>query len=152
MGRQMSAAAHIEDAVRLSGPLNGEGVAKLWPQCEPLLASALERDAWKLKPDQLLTQIADGLMGLYVVHDFASGELLAALACEVQDYPNARVFVVAYCGGHDAHRWAQLIGDVEREAARLGCHVVRIPGRKGWGRVFPEYRETYRVFEREILR
>lgn len=148
----MSAALDTQTGVSLVGPLDREAVEKLWPVCAPLLAQALERDGWKLKPEQLLAQIAEGLVGLYVVEDFATAEVLAALACEVCEYPNAQVFSVSYLGGRDAHRWVHLIADVEREAVRLGCHVVRIPGRKGWGRVFPDYAEVHRVFEREVMR
>jgi hypothetical protein len=128
-----------------------EYVERWWPQCEPLLEKALERDGWKLTPDQLLDQICSGLMGLYVVTDLSTAEVLAAAACEALEYPNANVFSIAYLGGREAHRWAHMIGLLEQEAVDLGCHVVRIPGRKGWARVFPEYREVHRVFEREVI-
>jgi len=141
-----------DSAVRVIGPLDERGVSDYWPKVEPMLAAALERDGWKLRPADLIAQISEGLMGLYVAHDFEKGDVLGAIAAEVQEYPNARVFSIAYCGGHDLYRWAPLIADMEREAVRLGCHVVRIPGRKGWGRVFPDYRETHRVFEREVTR
>lgn len=148
----MSAAQNLDTVTtRLVGPLDGDAIAAQWAIAEPMLARALERDDWKMKPDQLYEQIAAGMMGLYLAQDFATGETLAAMACEVQDYPNARVFSIAYCGGREAWRWAGVaIAEFEREAARLGCHTVRIPGRKGWGRVFPDYRETHRVFERRI--
>lgn len=147
----MSAAPNMDMVTtRLVGPLDGDAIAAQWAVAEPMLARALEREGWKMKPDQLHSQIAEGLMGLYLAQDFATGETLAAMACEVQEYPNARVFSIAYCGGREAWRWVHTIADFEREAARLGCHTVRIPGRKGWGRVFPGYRETFRVYEREI--
>jgi hypothetical protein len=33
-----------------------------------------------------------------------------------------------------------------------GCIAMRIPGRKGWGRVFPGYEERYRVFEKPLVK
>lgn len=136
---------------RLIGPMDGDAVVDLWPMVEPMLIPALEREGWKLKPDQLFRQIADGLMGLYVVQDFQKGEIVAAMACEVQEYPNALVFSIGYCGGHDLETWVHLIADFEAEAKRLGCHVLRIGGRKGWGRIFPDYREVLRIYERELV-
>jgi hypothetical protein len=147
----MSAAQPIEESTRLIGPLDGDAARLHWSECESLLSPALARDGWKITGDQLREQIASGLVGLYVVEDFATGSMLAALACEVLDFPNRKVFSVAYCGGHDAYRWAHLIRAIEEEAAKYGCQVVRIPGRKGWGRVFPEYREVQRIFEREVV-
>lgn len=139
-----------DTGVALVGPLDQAAVEKLWGVASEMLIPALEREGWKIKPDQVLKQISEGLMGLYVVQDFISGEVLAALICEAQEYPNAQVFCVSYLGGKDVHRWSHLIADVEMEALRLGCHIVRIPGRKGWGQIFPTYREVYRVFEREV--
>lgn len=146
----MSAALQT-DTVRLLGPLPQEAMEAIWPKAEHLLLPALEHEGWKMKPDQLHDAIASGSMGLYVAHDFATGEVLAALVAEAQEYPNAQVFSLAYCGGEQMERWAHLISALEQEAVRLGCHIVRIPGRKGWGHIFPDYREVMRVYEREIV-
>ena len=140
----------MEHTTRLIGPLQKEAFDGIWPVVEPYLANALERDGWKLRPDDLHNQITSGVMGLYVVQDFKTAEILAALACEVQEYPNAAVFSIAFAGGKDMERWQHLIAEIEMHAKALGCHVVRIPGRAGWARVFPEYREAHRVFEKEI--
>ena len=104
----------------------------VWPQIEGFILPALERDDWKMKPNQLLDKLADGEMGLYTAIDLKTGETFGALVAEVLEYPNASVFSLAYCGGRELHRWVHLIYDIEAEAARKGCHIVRIPGRKGW--------------------
>lgn len=137
--------------VAVVGPLEEAAVMDAWPKVEGFLADALERDDWKVRPADLLNQIAAGVMGLYVVRDFSTGDTLAALACEVQEYPNASVFNIAYLGGRDLYRWANLLGEMEREAVRLGCDTLRITGRPGWGRIFPDYREINRVFERRVV-
>lgn len=137
--------------VAVVGPLEEAAVRDAWPKVESYLANALARDEWKLGLDDLLSQIADGAMGLYVVRDFAAGEILAAIACEVQEYPAVNVFNVAYLGGRDLYRWAHLFGELEAEAVRLGCEIVRITGRAGWGRIYPDYKEMNRVFERRVV-
>jgi hypothetical protein len=137
--------------VAIVGPLDEAGVKDAWPKVELYLVDALERDGWKLHPGDLLQQISEGLMGLYVIRDEEDGELMGAIAVEVQEYPNSQVFNIAYCGGRFLHRWAHLLGHLESDAANLGCDTVRISGRPGWGRVFPEYREVFRAFERKVL-
>ena len=139
------------NGVTVSGPLVEDEVQNVWPKVDELLNAALERDGSKILPVDLLLQIAEGLMGLYVVTDDESGEILGALACEAQEYPRSQVFNIAYCGGKDLYRWAGLLGAMEAEAVRLGCDTVRITGRPGWGRIFPDYREMNRVFERKVV-
>lgn len=147
----MMEAQQLDAGVSVVGPLNEEAVRDAWPKVVGYLAEALDRDGGKMLPGDVLKQIADGFAGLYTIVDFETGEILAAIVCDVQEYAHSNVFNLAYCGGRDLYRWAHLLGDFEREAARLGCDTVRITGRAGWGRVFPDYREICRVFERRIV-
>lgn len=135
----------------VEGPLDEEAIRDVWSQAQPYLAKALERDGYKLEPADLLEQIATGLMGMYVITDDDTGEMVGAVACEVQEYPQSQVFNIAYCGGRELHRWAPLLGALEAEAARFGCDTVRITGRPGWGRVYPDYQEACRIYERKVL-
>lgn len=139
------------NGVSVYGPLEEGAVIDAWPKVEAWLSAALDRDGMKLRSDDVLEQIAQGLLGLYLIEVDESGELLGVVACEVQEYPNAQVFNIAYCGGKDLYRWAGLLGAMEAEAVRLGCETLRITGRAGWGRIFPDYREINRVFERKVV-
>jgi hypothetical protein len=138
------------NGVSVHGPLEEDAVIDAWPKVEAWISEALEREGFKSFPDDVLKDIADGVIGLYLIEDEA-GEIIAAITCEVQDWPNANVFNIAHCGGRDLYRWAQLLGGLEAEAARLGCETMRITGRAGWGRIYPEYREIHRVFERKVM-
>lgn len=140
-----------DNGVSVVGPLTEEGVRDVWPKVEAYLSDALAREDWKLRPEDLLGQIADGLVGMYAIWDDETGEILGAVCCESFEYPRSNVFNVAVCGGKDLYRWAHLMGAIEEEAVRLGCDTVRISGRPGWGRVFPDYREVHRVFERKVV-
>lgn len=140
-----------DNGVTVYGPLEEDAVIAAWPKVEPMMCDALARGGWKLSVEDLIGEIAQGELGVYVVEDDETGELLAALACEIQEHPQVQVFNIAFCAGRDLHRWAHLFGAMEAEAARLGCPIVRITGRPGWGRVFPDYREVHRVFERKVV-
>lgn len=139
------------EGVTIRGPVSDAEIADVWPKVEAMLGAAIERDGSKLLPIDLLKQLSDGLMGLYLIEDDATGEIIAALACDVQEYARSTVFNIAYCGGRDLYRWAGLLGAMEAEAASMSCDTLRITGRAGWGRVFPDYREMCRVFERRIV-
>jgi hypothetical protein len=138
------------NGVSVEGPLGEEEVADVWPKAEPMLSAALETDG-VLTTNDLFAQMSDGLWGLYIVKDDETGEVLGAVCCEVQQWPLGDVFNIAHCGGHSLHRWAGLLGALESEAVRLGCETVRIEGRKGWGAIYPDYREVKRVFERRVV-
>lgn len=140
------------DMVSLIGPLEEAAIVDTWPKVEGFLKPALERDGSKLTTNDLLQQIGDGMMGLFIIRDFSNGDILAALCCDVQEYPRSIVFNIAYAGGRDLYRWANLLGEFERHAVEMGCDTLRITGRAGWGRVFPDYQEMCRVFERRIVR
>lgn len=141
---------YSDNGVSLIGPLEESAVMDAWPKVAEFISEALNRDGWKLDSEDVLSQIGDGLMGLYLIAD-DMGEILGAVVAEVQQYPKSSVFNIAYCGGRDLYRWANLISGMEAEAARFDCDTVRITGRHGWGRVFPDYVEMNRIFERKVL-
>lgn len=140
-----------DDAVRVIGPLQEDAVRDAWPKVEAYLAAALERDGWKQGVEDVLADVASGQSGFYVVQDFESGDILAAVVCDSVEYPRSTVLNIGLLGGRDLYRWAHLLGWFEAEAARLGCDTVRISGRPGWGRIFPDYHESHRVFERKVV-
>lgn len=139
-----------DNGVSVEGPLMEAEVLDVWPKAEPFIAQALEWNGNKAGTRDVLDDIASGVLGLYSITDDETGELLGAVACESQAHPNEDVFNIAYCGGRDLYRWAGLLGALEAEAVRLGCQTVRISGRKGWGAIFPDYREVHRIYERKV--
>lgn len=140
-----------QESVYLEGPIGEADIADVWPKAEPLIAQALERDGFKETGETILDQLAHGLCGLYLVRDSQTDEIIASVICDSLEYANSSVFNIGYVAGRDLYRWANLLGALEQEAVRLGCDTVRITGRPGWGRVFPDYRETNRVYERKVV-
>ena len=135
---------------RLLGPVARERIADVLPVVMPLLAPAFEQDGWKVGVDDLRRLLTTGGMELWCVFDARQTQLLAAIASEVMEYPKARVFCLAFCGGTELERWAHWISAFDDIARERGCTSVRIAGRKGWGRVFPEYAERARIFEKRL--
>lgn len=139
-----------DPATRLVGPVGLGDLPAAWAAAEPWLLPALERDGWKVRPDHLLDFIRTGAMELWMCLDTATNEIIAALVTEGLEYPKARIFSLAYCGGRDVARWAPWIVALEDIAAQRGYTHVRIAGRRGWERIFPDYEERFRIFERPV--
>lgn len=141
-----------DPATRLIGPIGPDRLDQILPVAIPLLAPALARDGWKVGVGHLRGLFESGGMQLWICLDTQAHQVIAALATEVLEYPQARVLSLAFCGGEQMERWAGWIEALEDVAKTGGCSAVRIPGRKGWERVFPGYEERLRVFEKQLQR
>jgi hypothetical protein len=65
---------------------------------------------------------------------------VAAGVTQVRQHRGGRLSCwVLSLGGRAAGPWGAVIAAVERGAARLGCTTVEFVGRRGWGRVLPDY-------------
>jgi len=134
------------------GPIWKDRLDEFLPLAIPFLAPALAADGNKVGVEDLRGLCESGGMQLWVCRDAVSKEVVAALVTEVLEYPRGMVFSLAFCGGEQVERWAPWIAFFEDLAKTGGCMAMRIPGRKGWGRVFPEYEERFRVFEKPLKR
>jgi hypothetical protein len=137
--------------VRFRGPIAGEMAEQLWPTVAAMLEPAIENGGNLDTAESLLENLRAGKLGLFLFTDDVTKDILASILCEVIDYPSGCVFSIAYLGGREMHRWTHLIEHFEMIAFSQGCKRIRIPGRAGWGRIFRDYKEAYRVFEKEIM-
>ena len=90
---------------------------------------------------------------LWIVWDTDVYEALAAYVTELRTYNGTGVLAcrVVALGGKDLKRWKALaIASLEAYARAEDCDVIDMVGRPGWGRIFPDYRETERVYTKEL--
>lgn len=76
--------------------------------------------------------------------------ILSVTTTKIVDTPTKRLCVITSCAGSDVREWHHFIADIERYAAQQGCHAVRIMGRPGWKRVFPDYHEPWICLEKQL--
>jgi hypothetical protein len=57
---------------------------------------------------------------------------------------------IVLCGGKDFRRWVGLKDAIETYARVEGCTKVRMSGRRGWARVFRDYRQPYVTLEKML--
>lgn len=77
-------------------------------------------------------------------------EWCSVIVTRILHFDSCDVFRVQLCGGEQLHSWKHLMPDLEGHARDLGCSMIEILGRRGWGRVFPEYRERSILMEKEL--
>lgn len=63
---------------------------------------------------------------------------------------SGKVCELIACGGAGVLRDLEMLEDIEKYAAALGCRAVRIMGRKGWVRALKKYRTTSVVLEKDL--
>ena len=132
------------------GPIGLDRMNEVLSAVIPMLAPAFEADNWKVGVDDLRQMLTSGGFQLYIAFDVVRQEILAALVTEILQYPKAKVFSMAFCGGAELERWAPWIVGLEDLAREAGCRYTRIAGRRGWGRVFTDYQETHRIYEKDL--
>lgn len=125
-------------------------VESAWPLAEPWLALALERTE-KLDLPTVLWACQQGDAQLWVAWDVVGRESLGALVTELADHPTGlRVARVLCLGGARFEEWAFRIRVLEEWARAEGCRALELVGRKGWGRVFPDYRPIEYVWSKPL--
>lgn len=61
-----------------------------------------------------------------------------------------KVCEIVCCAGAGLRSWLPFLTHIEAYAKAEGCGIMRVPGRKGWARMLPDYRQPYIVLEKEI--
>lgn len=104
-----------------------------WPEAAPMLAKALDTQE-SLSIESVYQGVKDGKFHLWVGDD-------VAIITEIQQFPLERICVGVLCGGAVVERWESTMNAaVTRYARAMGCRAVVIVGRRGWSKVWPEFK------------
>lgn len=107
--------------------------AELFKKSEQFLEPALKYD-----DTHNLQDIADAI-------DNCSMQLWpsknAALVTQIQNYPRCRVLHV-YLAGGKMKELIDLIPHIEEFAQHMGCHKITLTGRRGWQRIFKNFKNV----------
>jgi hypothetical protein len=74
----------------------------------------------------------------------------AAAVTELTCVGGEKLCTIVACGGRERARWLPLKAELEKFAKAEGCTAIRIHGRRGWAREFPDYRLTRILLEKEL--
>ncbi|TGD94065.1 hypothetical protein [Methylobacterium nonmethylotrophicum] len=114
---------------------------RVWPIVEPWLAQACARPGCDVAVGELRDLCAAGSATLVLIGRDA--ELVAAGVVQVAEHHDGRRFAaILAVGGRHARAWRHTLAQIEDGARRLGCATVEWIGRRGWGRLLPDYAAT----------
>jgi hypothetical protein len=123
-----------------------EQVKFIWPLVRDYIKTATET-AGDCEIDVIEASVLCGNLALWVIHN---GLIFGAAVTELRANKTTKWCEVTACGGKEMHRWRGLLETVEQYAKAEGCSKVRISGRRGWARVYPDYSEAWVTIEKSI--
>lgn len=113
-----------------------ERVPLVWAEAGPQLERACQRFGERSAHD-VLCALVTGNAQLWCAHG------IAWAVTEVINYPRKRVANVSLVAGRGVRLWANdLREELTRWAKRYQCHEIRLVGRRGWHRLFPDSKQT----------
>jgi len=112
-------------------------VHEVYPAIVPYLVKGQEWTLGKASIDDLSAQLFRPSTLLWIVFDQDSKKITGYLATEIQQFPQARHFVVLHCGGEDGTLEAtvhKVFDTFEQYAQQSGCDGLEFVGRPAWAK------------------
>jgi hypothetical protein len=122
-------------------------VARVWPLVSHLIRAAMRKGRISEFAD-VEAAVLGGVQLLWVAAD--TGAIWAAAVTQLAWANGEKLCTIVACGGRERARWLPLKAELEAFAKAEGCAAIRIHGRRGWAREFPDYRLTRILLEKEI--
>jgi hypothetical protein len=122
-------------------------VERVWPLVSHLIRAAMRKGRISEFAD-VERAVRDGLQLLWVAADRQA--IWAAAVTQLSSANGEKFCTIVACGGRARARWLPLKAELETFAKAEGCAAIRIHGRRGWAREFPDYRLTRILLEKEL--
>ncbi len=122
-------------------------VARVWPLVSHLIRAAMHKGRISEFAD-VERAVLEGAQLLWVAADTRA--IWAAAVTQLTHANGERFCTIVACGGRERARWLPLKAELEAFAKAEGCAAIRIHGRRGWAREFPDYRLTRILLEKEL--
>jgi len=122
-------------------------VERVWPLVSHLIRAAMRKGRISEFAD-VERAVLDGLQLLWVAADARA--IWAAAVTQLTYANGEKLCTIVACGGRERARWLPLKAELESFAKAEGCAAIRIHGRRGWAREFPDYRLTRILLEKEF--
>lgn len=122
-------------------------VSVLWPFVRQRIEDAVnECGDWTAQ--EIYDQLLKGDMLLWLA--ISDAEVKAAATTQLTETKHGKICTVIACAGKRLGEWAHFISTIETYAKGEGCKLVRLGGRKGWARVFPDYEMVFVTLEKAL--
>lgn len=131
--------------------IESKDVDTVWERVEPMLRPAIDRQDFYSMED-IKAQCRDKSMQLWVLVQPEDMLLRGAIVTQICEYPQKTTCLILLCGGRGLADWKDCISMVEEWAKLIECDDVEFIGRKGWGKVFPQYDIDSVVYRKTITK
>lgn len=126
-------------------------IPEIWPHVRHFIEDAFLNGRGDDDPQIIHRDLLSGHSLLWIVWDSEQRQIIAAATTKVLDVERGKVCVITACGGIEIGRWKRDgLAAIEAYARHEGCKFVRIEGRKGFARLFPDYRQPWIVLEKRL--
>lgn len=116
----------------------------VWRPIEAILTAKCE----EYRPNDIRHAVVNGEMQMWVAAP--EGPIAAVILTQIGQRRSGKVLTVLFCGGSDMRLWIDERWRIKDWARQMGCRAVRFEGREGWGKIFPEARQTGVKWEVEV--
>lgn len=123
--------------------LNPTNISNAWHQIEPMMADVLVL-AGTHKPEDVRKRLLSGQAQLWVQYDDGVD---AFLVTEFEPYPQVTILNIWLMAAKKDKKveWEKLKEEINRFAAVNNCPVIKVIGREGFARIFPEAKKQATV-------
>jgi hypothetical protein len=122
-------------------------VERVWPLVSHLISAAMRKGRISVFAD-VERAVLGGTQLLWVAADRQA--IWAAAVTALGRHNGEKFCTIVACGGRERARWLPLKAELEAFAKAEGCAAIRIHGRRGWAREFPDYRLTRILLEKDL--
>jgi len=119
----------------------------VWPLVSHLIRAAMHKGRISEFAD-VEHAVLSGAQLLWLAADARA--IWAAAVTQLSRANGEKFCTIVACGGRERARWLPLKAELEAFAKAEGCAAIRIHGRRGWAREFPDYRLTRILLEKEL--
>ena len=125
-----------------------DDVDKIWNQVKNLIARC---DEDILNSNDILKYIKNEDYILWIGKEKKSNTIIMTAVIEIHEYPRHRICHVSFMAGNNMNDWIYESKEMLEEwSKKHNCHYLEISGRKGWKKMFTDYKEKYIVISKKL--
>lgn len=122
-------------------------VEGVWGEIYPLIHAACERGRIYHAED-IFAGLMERRMQLWVAR--REGKIIALAVTSISEMPRRKICELLIGTGTGREEWQHHRHTIEQWAKSQGCAAMYCLARKGWARVFNDYRMTHVLLEKEL--
>lgn len=128
--------------------IDRDHIERIWPLVSHWISNAAGKCGdWTL--ETVRDELDKGECLLWILWD---GRVRAACVTKLVIVPKrGKICTIVACGGDQVIPWPVAFGPIEKYAKQRDCVSMRIEGRPGWKRVFPDYELNWVCLEKGLI-